>query len=134
MFGWLKNMFNVAPPERDPFSSGTDSPDPPDPLSVSDVVYAFLVQNSQRTPLATLALVRAGAYRLSDSDQVRDACDSIAEHGYQYPLSPTVQREIPPHRLLDFLRWNEASRIGKGDYVNEHAVRGLIDRFQSEHP
>ena len=139
MFGWLKNMFTAAPADppsgapspavRDPVASEAERPTP---LNVSDVVDAFLVQNPQQTPLGTLALIRAGACRLSDSDQIRDACESIAKHGYQYPLSPTIQRELPPDRLLDFLRWNEASQIGKDDYLNEHAVRDLIDRFQSE--
>jgi hypothetical protein len=97
-----------------------------------DVVDAFLQQNPQRTPLGTLALVQAGAARLADSEQVRDACERIAAHGYQYPLSPTVQRELDRDHLLEFLRWQQAQGVGKEDYVNEHAVRGLIERFRAQ--
>lgn len=128
MFGWLKKLFAAAPESSSPEAS---PPETERPLSVMDVVDAFLRQNPQRTPLGTLALIQAGATRLVDSEQVRDACERIATHGYQYPLSPTVQHELDKDQLLEFLRWQQAQGVGKDAYVNEHAVRGLIERFRA---
>ncbi|MCO6456065.1 MAG: hypothetical protein J5I93_12265 [Pirellulaceae bacterium] len=98
-------------------------------MAVMDVVDQFLRQNPQRSPLATLALIQAGATRLRDDRELLEACDRIAAHGYQYPLSPTVQREVPEGRLLEFLRWQRSIGAGKQDYETEHAVRDLIQRF-----
>jgi hypothetical protein len=132
MFRWLKQLFTATPPQ--PLApSRSDTRSPPATLGVIDVADAFLQQNPQRTPLGTLALIRAGATGLQNSKEVREACEKIARHGYQYPLSPTVQRELDERHLLDFLRWQEAAGIGKEDYVNEHAVRALIQRFRAEH-
>jgi len=131
MFHWLKKLFTAAPATSPAAVPAAASPaaQPERPLEVMDVVDQFLQQNPQRTPLATLALIRAGATRLQDCDQVLQACDKIAEHGYQYPLSPTVQSEVPRSRLLEFLRWQLATGVEKQDYANEHAVRALIQRF-----
>jgi hypothetical protein len=145
MFGWLKKLFTTEPAgiSQDPPPAAGDrtigdrtigdraigdrAVQPP--LAAMDVVDQFLRQNPQRTPLATLALIRAGATRLRSYDEVVEACEKIAAHGYQYPLSPTVQREVPTARLLEFLRWQQTMGVGKQDYENEHAVRALIQRF-----
>lgn len=132
MFGWLKKLF-AASPAAEPAAAATAAAADEPPLAVMDVVDQFLRQNPQRSPLATLALIQAGATRLRDDRELLEACDRIAAHGYQYPLSPTVQREVPEGRLLQFLRWQRAIGAGKQDYETEHAVRDLIQRFL-QHP
>ena len=131
MLGWLKRLFG-----------GAESAAPAGPASAAarprrelmDVVDAFLTQNPQPTPYGVHALLAAGVAELGDSQTALQACERIAEHGYQYPLNPTLRDELQDHEILPYLQWHAASGIAREEYRNENTIRKLIRRFRDEAP
>ncbi|MCA9131657.1 MAG: hypothetical protein KDA45_00810 [Planctomycetales bacterium] len=102
------------------------------PLTIFNVVDRFLAQNPAPTPFGVHALIVAGATELMSPEEVLQACEKIQEHGYQYPLNPTLQAELSKAELLGFLRWQARSDIDVEAYQNENTIRQLIERYREE--
>ena len=138
MFSWLKRMLgggkkpDSSPPPPDDAPSTASAPPAGLTRELMDVVDAFLTQNPQHTVHGVHALVAAGAAELADSQTVLQACDRIEEHGYQYPLNPTLIRELKTREILPYLRWQAASTVSRDDYLNEHRISRLIHQFRDE--
>jgi hypothetical protein len=101
-----------------------------EPLTVASVMDRFLVQNPTPTPYSVHALVKAGANELLTSEEVLEVCAKIRQHGYQYPLNPTLMAELDELDLLPFLRWQALANVPIAAYQNENSIRQLIDDFR----
>jgi hypothetical protein len=137
MFWWKKKKQNPADdiPHLTGQEGSSSAPlpnlsDTIRPLTVVDVMDNFLVQNPSPTPYSVHALINAGATELLTPGEVLEACYKIHQHGYQFPLNPTLQAELQSADLLKFLRWQEQSEIGVESYQNENTIRQLIKRFR----
>ena len=134
MFGWLKNILTAGkqkahhvPPPVDYVPSGTIKP-----LSVMQVVDNFLTQNPAPTPFGVHALIAAGATELLSGEELVEACEKIQEHGYQYPINPTLQHDLNHAEILRFLRWQSKTHVELDAYQDENTIRDLISRFRYE--
>ncbi len=94
------------------------------------MVDKFLVNNPTPTPFGIHALVAAGAANLLDPKELTEVCEKIQEHGYQYPINPTLANELRESELLDFVRWQSENEVDKESYANELGVKGLIEQFR----
>lgn len=137
MFWWKKKKQNPAGETPDltgqPESASArflNLSDTIRPLTVVDVMDNFLVQNPAPTPYSVHALIKAGVTELMTPGEVLEACHKIQQHGYQFPLNPTLQAELHSSDLLRFLRWQAQSEIGVEFYQNENTIRQLIKRFR----
>ena len=96
------------------------------------VVDRFLTENPQRTPYGVHALIAAGATDFQDPAEVPRACAKIQEHGYQFPLNPTLRNELSADQWLEYLRWHVRQSVSKEEYEHEHRIRQLIQRFRDQ--
>lgn len=103
-----------------------------DHLRAEDVMDVFLEQNPKPTPFMVHALVAAGGANLPDSDAVVRVCEKIEHHGYQYPLNPTLRRQLKYGELLLYLKWHASRQINRESYRDENSIVGLIERFRKE--
>ncbi|MCO8124005.1 hypothetical protein NHH03_19835 [Stieleria sp. TO1_6] len=137
MFKWLKKIVSGSTPPAPPTGSTVVSKaalqQTLQMATVWEVVDRFLVNNPSPTPYGVHALVDAGAANLMESSELFQVCEKIQEHGYQYPLNPTLRNELDPSELLEFLRWHGQNRIEKEYYANESTLRELIQQFRLSH-
>ncbi|WP_182870401.1 hypothetical protein [Stieleria mannarensis] len=136
MFAWLKKLVSgPAPPAASPDSPRTvpqsDLRQTLQVATVWQVVDRFLTQNPAPTPLGVHALVDAGAANLLDASELIQVCEKIQEHGYQFPINPTLINELKPPELLEFLRWHQQHDVEPEYYANEATIRELIERFRA---
>ena len=99
--------------------------------TVWDVVDRFLTNNPAPTAFGVHALVAAGASNLLEPKELIQVCEKIQEHGYQYPINPTLINELTPAELLEFLRWHGQTEVEQEYYTNEATIRELIQKFRS---
>lgn len=136
MFAWLKKIVSrsAAPtaPVKQPVAP------PADDLrmtiqvaTVWQVVDRFLTNNPSPTPFGVHALVNAGAANLLDASELIEVCEKIQEHGYQFPINPTLINELNTSELLEFIRWHGQAGVEQEYYANEATLRELIQRFRN---
>lgn len=137
MFAWLNKIVTRSKPSAAP-SQGTRVP-PADDLrqtlqvaTVWQVVDRFLTRNPAPTPFGVHALVDAGAANLLDPSELIQVCEKIREHGYQYPINPTLLQELKQSELLEFLRWHGQNEVEREYYANEMTLRELIQQFRAD--
>ena len=92
----------------------------------------FLTQNPAPTPYSVHALIAAGAADLAEPAELLQVCEKIQEHGYQYPLNPTLRSDLTESELLDFLVWQAGTGVDREEYRNENTIRELIGEFREE--
>jgi hypothetical protein len=131
MFWWKKKKQQTEQ-NQDPVASGWDPRGSIQPLTVMHVVDSFLTQNPAPTPYSVHALIKAGATELMTAEELLQACDKIQEHGYQYPLNPTLRRELHESELLSFLRWQAHADDALEAYQNENTLLELIERYRHD--
>lgn len=101
-------------------------------LGIDEVMDAFLEQNPQPTPFMVHALLAAGAAHLSDSEAVVRVCEKIASHGYQYPLNPTLRRQLGHRELLPYLKWHADTQVERESYRDENSISMLVHQFRHD--
>jgi len=102
MFGWLRKLIggvSTQPPPTQPERTKTLA----QPATVYEVVDRFLTHNPAPTPYSVHALIAAGAAGLAEPAELLQVCEKIQEHGYQYPLNPTLRSDLTESELLGFL-------------------------------
>ena len=137
MFAWLKRIVTRSNPSAAPAQSPRVPPavDLRQTLQVAtvwQVVDRFLTQNPAPTPFGVHALVDAGAANLLDASELIQVCEKIQEHGYQYPINPTLLQELKQPELLEFLRWHGQNEVEREYYANEVTLRELIQQFHAD--
>ena len=135
MFTWLKKLVsNSAAPAQAPKGPIIlPKEDPRDTIQLAtvwEVVDRFLKNNPSPTVYGVHALVEAGAANLLEPAELFQACEKIQEHGYQYPLNPTLINELEQGEFLEFLSWHGQNQIELEFYANESTIRELIERFR----
>ena len=135
MFTWLKKLVsNPTPPAKAPegpvILPREDVRETIQIATVWEVIDRFLQNNPSPTVYGVHALVEAGAANLLEPAELLQACEKIQEHGYQYPLNPTLINELEQGQLLEFLSWHGQNQIEIEFYANEATIRELIERFR----
>jgi len=51
---------------------------------------------------------------------------------YQYPLNPTLLRELKSDELRSFLKWQADTQIDREAYRNENTILEVIKRFRNQ--
>jgi hypothetical protein len=132
MFGWLKKLLPGARATEVPANAPSEQAEERTVRRVRDVLDEFLTQNPQPTPHMVHALVSAGAADLPDSEAVLQLCELIQTHGYQYPLNPTLQKELKQSEILPYLQWQVATGADREEYRDQSTIRHLIERFRTD--
>ncbi len=139
MFSWLKKLVARSDGRGKSTERSGDGPrdGPRDDLratlqvaSVWQVVDRFLINNPSPTLFGVHALVHAGAANLLEPSELIQVCEKIQEHGYQFPINPTLMNELSKAELLEFLRWHGQNDVEREYYANESTIRELIERFR----
>lgn len=135
MFKWLKNLVSASPAKTQDSQGPVILPkenlrETLQIATVWEVVDRFLKNNPSPTPFGVHALVDAGAANLLEPTELFQACDKIQEHGYQYPLNPTLVNEMEPEEILEFVRWHGQNLIEQEYYANESTIRELVQKFR----
>lgn len=135
MLNWITNLFTAKPaaPASSvvPITTCMDSGEETLQLAtVWEVVDRFLTANPQPTVHGVHALLEAGAANLLEPNELIQVCEKIEQHGYQYPINPTLSRELSREELMEFFRWQRNNQIEKEYYANEATIRELIERFR----
>lgn len=131
MFSWLKRLIGRSESsQRADVEASPPAAARGKPRELMQVVDAFLTQNPQPTLFGVHALIAAGAADLRDSETVLEACERIAVHGYQFPLNPTLRRELKTREILPYLQWQARNKIDPNDYLNENTILALVERFR----
>ena len=99
--------------------------------SAWDVADRYLKDNPSPTPYTMHALVDAGAADLLDASELLDACQKIADHGYQFPINGVLLNDLSDSELLRFVRWQAQVGVAKESYANELKIRELIEMFRA---
>jgi hypothetical protein len=132
MFGWLKKLLPGARATESSASAPSEQAAARAVRRVRDVFDDFLTQNPQPTPHMVHALVSAGAADLPDSEAVLQLCELIQTHGYQYPLNPTLQKELKQSEILPYLQWQASASTDREEYRDQSTIRHLIERFRTK--
>lgn len=99
--------------------------------SAWDVADRYLRNNPAPTPYTMHALIDAGAADLLDASELLDACQKIAEHGYQFPINGVLLNNLSDSELLRFVRWQAQVGVAKESYANELKIREIIEMFRA---
>ena len=99
--------------------------------SAWDVADRYLRDNPTPTPYTMHALVDAGAADLLDASELLDACQKIADHGYQFPINGVLLNDLSESDLLRFVHWQAQVGVAKESYANELKIRELIEMFRA---
>jgi len=99
--------------------------------SAWDVADRYLRDNPAPTPCTMHALVDAGAANLLEASELLDACQKIADHGYQFPINGVLLNDLSESDLLQFVHWQARVGVAKESYANELKIRELIEMFRA---
>ena len=99
--------------------------------SAWDVADRYLRDNPAPTPYTMHALIDAGAANLLDASELLDACQKIADHGYQFPINGVLLNDLSESDLLRFVHWQARVGVAKESYANELKIRELIEMFRA---
>lgn len=99
--------------------------------SAWDVADKYLRNNPAPTPYTMHALIDAGAADLLDASELLDACQKIADHGYQFPINGVLLNDLSESDLLRFVHWQARVGVAKESYANELKIRELIEMFRA---
>ena len=149
MFDWVKKLLtgSNSEPELQALEEAGDSANSSDSESLFDddlastttlqfasawdVADKYLRNNPAPTPYTMHALIDAGAADLLDASELLDACQKIADHGYQFPINGVLLNDLSESDLLRFVHWQARVGVAKESYANELKIRELIEMFRA---